>query len=96
MLVADDGDPKTLAEMHPVRIRWTTPGGASEVYGSMAPITKSAYHARGGKAPGLPGTAKVAQEGRSDIHFWADSHGELYILSKSDGMIRAVVGATVK
>jgi hypothetical protein len=96
MLAADDGNPKTLAEMHPVRIRWAKPGGSSEVYGSMAPITESAYHARGGKAPGLPGTAKVATEGRSDIHFWADANGELYILSKSDGMIRAVIGATVK
>jgi hypothetical protein len=96
MLAADDDNPKTLAEMHPVRIRWAKPGGSSEVYGSMAPITESAYHARGGKAPGLPGTAKVATEGRSDIHFWADANGELYILSKSDGMIRAVIGATVK
>jgi hypothetical protein len=93
MLAADDGDPKTLAEMHPVKIRWAKPGGGSEVYGSMAPITESAYHARGGKAEGLPGTAKVADGGRSDIHLWADADGELYILSKSDGMIRAVIGA---
>lgn len=95
MLAADDGDPKTLAEMHPVKVLWTKPGGGSEVYGSMAPITESAYHARGGKASGLPGTAKVADGGRSDIHLWADSDGELYILSKSDGVIRAVVGAAL-
>ncbi len=94
MLAADDGDPKTLAEMHPVKIRWTKPGGRSEVYGSMAPVTESAYHARGGQAEGLPGTAKVTEGGRSDIHLWADSDGELYILSKSDGMIRIVTGAT--
>ncbi len=95
MLAADDGDPKTLAPMHPVKIRWTKPGGSSELYGSMSPITEVAYHARGGKAPGLPGVAIVAQEGRSDIHLWADPEGQLYILSKSDGMIRMVVGATV-
>jgi len=41
----------------------------------------------------LPGTAKVAESGRADIHLSVDSEGELYILSKSDGMIRAVVGA---
>jgi hypothetical protein len=86
---------KKLAEMHPVKIRWTKPGGSSEVYGSMAPITELSYHARGGTAPRLPGVAIVAQDGRSDIHFWADPDGELYILSKSDGMIRAVVAATV-
>jgi hypothetical protein len=95
MLAADDGNPKTLAEMHPVKIRWTKPGGSSEVYGSMAPITELTYHARGGKAPALPGTAKVAEGGRADIHFCVGPDGELYILSKSDGMIRAVVGAAV-
>jgi hypothetical protein len=58
----------------------------------MAPITEIAYHARGGKEPGLPGRA-VISGGRSDIHFCMDNEGELYILSKSDGMIRVVVGA---
>jgi hypothetical protein len=89
MLAADDGDPKTMAEMHPIKVRWK-----GEVYGSMAPITMSAYHERGGKAKGLPGTAKVAEDGRSDIHWWMDSAGELYIMSKSDGMIRIVTGAS--
>jgi len=95
MLAADDGNPKTLAEMHPVKIRWAKPEGSSEVYGSMAPVTESAYHARGGTAPGLPGFAKVPNGGRSDIHFWADATGELFIMSKSDGMIRQVAGASV-
>jgi glucose/arabinose dehydrogenase len=93
MLAADDGNPKTLAEMHPVKIRWARPGGASEIYSSMAPVTESAYHARGGTASGLPGFAKVPNGGRSDIHFWEDAEGELFIMSKSDGMIRQVVGA---
>ncbi len=96
MLVADDGNPKTMAEMHPVKVRWSKPGGSAETYGSMAPITQAIYHARGGKAEVLPGTAKVANEGRSDIHFAVDADGELYILSKSDGMIRAVVGASIR
>jgi len=90
MLAADDGDPKTMAEMHEVRIAWN-----QEVYGTMAPITESVYHARGGKAEHLPGFARVSG-GRSDIRFAMDSDGELYILSKSDGMIRAIVGATAK
>jgi hypothetical protein len=58
----------------------------------MAPITTAAYRARGGKAEGNPGRARVSG-GRSDIHFLTDSAGELYILSKSDGVIRAVVAA---
>ena len=77
-----------------MKIRWAKPGGASEVYSSMAPVTESAYHARGGTAKGLPGFAKVPNGGRSDIHFWQDAAGELFIMSKSDGMIRQVTGAT--
>jgi hypothetical protein len=82
-------------EVHPVKIGWTRPGGSSEVFGSMAPITELIYHARGGTSPGLPGFAKVPNGGRSDIHFWADSNGDLYIISKSDGMIRTIVAATI-
>jgi Glucose / Sorbosone dehydrogenase len=94
MVAADDGDPKTMAPLHAVKILWTRPDGAKELYGSMAPVTATAYHARGGKGATLPGRARVAG-GRSDIHFLIDGAGELYILSKSDGVIRAVVGATM-
>jgi len=92
MLAADDGNPATMAEMHEVQIVWDRPGGGKERYSAMAPITEAAYHTRGGKEPGLPGRA-VISGGRSDIRFCMDEEGELYILSKSDGMIRAVVGA---
>src|SRR5580704_11522938 len=93
MLAADDGDPKTMAPLHPVKILWNTRGGGKELYGSMAPVTAVAYHERGGKAETLPGRARVSG-GRSDIHFLIDDAGELYIMSKSDGLIRAVVSAT--
>jgi Glucose / Sorbosone dehydrogenase len=92
MLAADDGNPATMAKMHEVQIVWDKPGGGNEQYSAMAPITEAAYHARGGKEEGLPGRA-VISGGRSDIRFCMDREGELYILSKSDGMIRAVVGA---
>jgi hypothetical protein len=92
MLAADDGNPDTMAKMHEVQILWDKPGGGKEQYSAMAPITEAAYHARGGKEAGLPGRA-VISGGRSDIRFCMDRDGELYILSKSDGMIRAVVGA---
>ena len=94
MVAADDGDPKTMAPLHPAKILWSQPGGSKELYGSMAPVTAVAYHARGGKAETLPGRARVSG-GRSDIHFLIDNAGELYILSKSDGIIRAVVAATL-
>jgi len=87
MLAADDGDPKTMAERHEVKIAWE-----SKAYPTMAPIIESAYHARGGKAEHLPGAERVPG-GRSDIRLATDTDGELYIMSKSDGVIRAVVGA---
>jgi hypothetical protein len=95
MLAADDGDPKTMAQTHEVRILWHRPDGSSELYPTMSPIVLSGYHARGGTNPDLPAGAKVSG-GRADIRFAADAAGELYILSKADGMIRSVVAATVK
>jgi glucose/arabinose dehydrogenase len=87
MLAADDGDPKTMAEMHDVQIAWN-----DQVYGRMSPINEIAYHARGGKAEHLPGAERVPG-GRSDIRLAMDASGELYVMTKSDGMIRAIVGA---
>jgi len=87
MLAADDGDPKTMAEMHDVRIAWN-----DNVYRAMTPINEVAYHARGGKSVHLPGAERVPG-GRSDLRLAVDAEGELYVMTKSDGTIRAVVGA---
>jgi mono/diheme cytochrome c family protein len=38
----------------------------------------------------------VAGRGRVDLRFAEDNDGELYLLTKSDGMIRKVVGARVE
>ncbi|HJZ96241.1 MAG TPA: PQQ-dependent sugar dehydrogenase, partial [Candidatus Solibacter sp.] len=90
MVAADDGDPKTMAQMHDVKIAWN-----GETYPRMAPICEVAYHARGGKAEHLPGAERVPG-GRSDIRLAMDAAGELYVMTKSDGVIRAVVGATMR
>ena len=96
-MVADDkhNGPNSMAEMHEVQIVWDKPGGGQEQDSSMYPICEAAYHARGGTAAVLPGRAPVSG-GRADIHFSEDAQGNLYIISKSDGMIREVVGATLK
>jgi Glucose / Sorbosone dehydrogenase len=86
-------NPRNMAQMHEVSILWDRPDGGKELYPTMAPITLAGYHARGGKAADLPGRAPVSG-GRSDIRLAMDSAGNLYILSKTDGMIRAVVGVT--
>jgi hypothetical protein len=86
MLAADDGDPRTMAERHEIRIGWE-----KQVYDTMFPIAQSVYHARGGKNPLLPGRAVVSGEGRADANLAVDAAGELYVFTKSDGMIRALV-----
>ena len=95
MLKADDGNPDTFAAMHEIHVRWDDPNDSPDagktVYESMYPITMSAYHARGGKDPDLPGRATVSGSGRADAHFAVDAAGELYIFSKTDGMIRLIV-----
>ena len=88
MLAADDGKPETLSPIHEVKVLWN-----GKTYDTMFPITQAAYQARGGKDPDLPGRATVSGQGRSDARFAMDNAGELYIYSKTDGMIRAVISA---
>jgi hypothetical protein len=97
MLAADDGKPNTLAVIHEVRLVWDepndSPDAGKKTYDSMFPIAEAGYHARGGKNPHLPGGGAVTKGGRADARFSVDANGELFIYTKSDGMIRAVAGA---
>jgi len=97
MLAADDGKPGTLAQLHPVRLLWNdphdSPDAGKKVYDSMFPIVEAAYHARGGKQPKLAGRPELVMGGRADVRFSIDASGELFLYSKSDGIIRAVVEA---
>ena len=79
VLRADDGDPATLATVH-------------EVDAGLRRLTLATFQARGGRGETLPGAAGVAGKGRVDLRFAEDNDRELYILTKSDGMIRQVVG----
>lgn len=76
---ADDGNPTTLA---PLR----------EIDGGLRRLTDAKFRARGGRGDTLPGAAAVAGRGRVDLRFAEDHEGELYVLTKSDGMIRQVIG----
>lgn len=70
-----------------------TTGGA--IRGPMHQIVHKKYIERTGLAASapLPGAASVTGSfGRADIRLQVDEDGELYIISKSDGMIRAITG----
>ena len=76
VLAADDGNPLTLAPLHELSTR-------------LRELTEETYRRRGGQGASLPGRGAVAGPGRLDIRLAEDSEGELYVLTKADGMIRA-------
>jgi len=96
MLAADGRHPPRVADMHELRVRWNDPNDSPDrgpqVYATMFDVAKAAYHARGGESVELPGRATLAPTGRVDLRFAVDRDGELYLLTKSDGMIRVVTG----
>ena len=79
VLKADDGNAQTIAPMH-------------EIDAGLRKLTLETYRARGGRGDVLPGAAAISGRGRVDMRFAEDNTGELYILTKSDGMIRRVTG----
>ena len=92
MLAADDTNPATLATAHPLELRRDEPTGTT--FPTMFPLVLASYTARGGTDADLPGRSTVSGPGRADIRFGVDAAGELYILSKSDGVIRLVTAVT--
>ncbi len=80
MLAADDDNPATVAPIY-------------EMDADLRRLTEEAYRKRGGVGQTLPGMGAMAGRGRVDLRFAVDNDGELYLLTKSDGMIRKVVGA---
>jgi len=97
MLAVDQRHPPRLAALHELRVLWDdphdTPDAGRQLSPTMFGVVAAGYHARGGKAPALPGRSTLSPSGRVDLRLAVDRAGELYLLTKSDGMIRAVRGA---
>lgn len=79
---ADDDNPSTVAPIY-------------EMESDLRQLVEAKFRERGGVGDALPGFAGAAGRGRVDVRFAEDNDGELYLLTKSDGMIRKVVGARV-
>ena len=98
MIAADDGRPATLAPLQRIEVLWDDPRNAAgpERFDRMYEIVAGEYRARGGTDANLPGSATVSDltgGGRADIRLAVDAAGELFVLSKSDGMIRSIEAA---
>jgi hypothetical protein len=101
MIAVDDGDRTTVAEIRELQIVFN--GEARRLFDVIA----NEYRARGGTVTGraLPGSAGATATvdgdgipyggGRADIRLGVDNDGELYVLSKSDGMVRRIVSVIV-
>jgi hypothetical protein len=95
MLAAESGGRTDVAPIHELQVVFN---GAKQ---RMFDIVAAAFAQRGGNAGGnalpgiVPGTSGddpygvPYNNGRGDIRLAMDGNGELYVLSKSDGMIRA-------
>ncbi len=104
MIAKDDGDRTSQAAVHELEVVFDSPFDAPDagaVSRRLFDIVAEAYAARGGDASGssaLPGGAPVTSGsdpdgvpyggGRADIRLAQGGDGEIYVLSKSDGMIR--------
>lgn len=78
VLSADDNNPSTVAPIH-------------ELNTGIRQLAEEKYKQRGGLASGLPGRGAVAGAGRIDLRIAEDHEGELYLLTKGDGMIRQAI-----
>ena len=94
MLAADDGAAATLADMQPVTLVWDNPNDSPDLgpksYDRFFEIVETSYFARGGPGTDMPGGATISGDGRADIRLAVDAAGELFVTSKSDGVIRGL------
>ena len=80
VLAADDGNPSTLAAIH-------------EMDTGLRQLTEETFRRARRERRRASRNGAQSGRGRVDLRFGVDNDGELYILTKSDGMIRKVVGA---
>jgi hypothetical protein len=107
MIAKDDGDRTSLAAVHELQVVFNGPYDNPDqgpVNRRLFDIVADEYASKGGAAAGgsvLPGGANVTSgndpdgipygSGRADIRLALGGDGEIYVLSKSDGMIRKLV-----
>jgi Glucose / Sorbosone dehydrogenase len=107
LMANDDGVRMTLAGIHELQVVFDSPYDSPDqglVNRRLFDIVANEYAHRGGGSPPtvLPGYANTTSGndangvpyggGRADIRLALGGDGEIYVLSKSDGMVRLVAG----
>lgn len=97
LVAANDVNRTTVAPVHELQVVY------NGVERRLFDVARDKYNARGGSQPGntLPGISPVTDgndpygvpygRGRVDMRLALGSDGEIYVLSKSDGMVRKIV-----
>jgi hypothetical protein len=98
LVAANDVNRTTVAPVHELQVAYN--GDERRLFD----VARDKYNARGGSQPGntLPGISSVTDgndpygvpygRGRVDMRLAMGGDGEIYVLSKSDGMVRKLVG----
>jgi len=96
MLAADDGNAASTAAPQAITLKWDdpndSPDAGTQSYDRFFEIVEAGYDFRGGVDSDLPGGATISGTGRADIRLTVDGNGEMYVTSKSDGIIRMLSG----
>ncbi|WP_396627622.1 PQQ-dependent sugar dehydrogenase [Luteitalea sp.] len=77
VIAADDGKADTMAPLH-------------ELDAGLRALVETTFKARGGRGDTLPGAAAISGRGRVDLRLTQDAAGEIYLITKSDGLIRTL------
>lgn len=110
MIAKDDGDHTSLAAVHELQVVFDSPydnPDQGQVNRRLFDIVADEYASKGGDAAGsavLPGGVTSGNDpegipyggGRADIRLALGGDGEIYVLSKSDGMIRHLVAVVAQ
>ncbi|BCS35088.1 hypothetical protein TBR22_A43140 [Luteitalea sp. TBR-22] len=83
VLAADDGRADTLAPLQ-------------ELDAGVRPLVEATFRARGGRGDTLPGAAAISGRGRVDMRLAQDEAGTIYVITKSDGVIRTLTSVAAQ
>ena len=108
MIANDDGIRTSLAAVHELQVVFDSPydnPGLGPLKRRLFDVVAEEYRHKGGTASALPGGANTTDGndpegvpyggGRADIRLALGSDAEIYILSKSDGMVRRLVSVAL-
>lgn len=98
MLATSDGSPQARAPYFKFTLGWEESNDANagpQSYSRMYEIVEAGQVRRGLAPKEPPSPVPDTETGRADVRLVQTSDGEIYLTTKSDGMLRRVTGVTI-